>query len=67
MWVRGVLIDGDHAWGACMGGLEHRTEDALSCVGITIGGLQGAAARLGVKRTTLLYRMDKLAIPRQSW
>jgi len=34
-------------------------EDALSGVGITIGGLQGAAARLGLKRTTLLYRLKK--------
>jgi transcriptional regulator with GAF, ATPase, and Fis domain len=28
------------------------------------GGPQGAAARLGVKRTTLIYRMEKLGIPR---
>jgi formate hydrogenlyase transcriptional activator len=27
-----------------------------------IGGSKGAAARLGMKRTTLLYRMDKLGI-----
>jgi formate hydrogenlyase transcriptional activator len=27
-----------------------------------IGGAKGAAARLGMKRTTLLYRMDKLGI-----
>jgi formate hydrogenlyase transcriptional activator len=27
-----------------------------------IGGTKGAAARLGMKRTTLLYRMDKLGI-----
>jgi formate hydrogenlyase transcriptional activator len=32
-----------------------------------VGGLQGAAARLGVKRTTLLYKMEKLGISRQSW
>jgi formate hydrogenlyase transcriptional activator len=30
-----------------------------------VGGLQGAAARLGVKRTTLIYKMEKLGIPRQ--
>jgi formate hydrogenlyase transcriptional activator len=30
-----------------------------------IGGRQGAAARLGVRRTTLLYRMEKLGIPRR--
>jgi formate hydrogenlyase transcriptional activator len=29
-----------------------------------IGGLQGAAARLGLRRTTLLYRMEKLGISR---
>jgi formate hydrogenlyase transcriptional activator len=32
-----------------------------------IGGLQGAAARLGVKRTTLIYKMERLGIPRQPW
>ena len=30
-----------------------------------IGGPQGAAARLGVRRTTLIYRMEKLGIPRR--
>ena len=30
-----------------------------------IGGPQGAAARLGLRRTTLLYRMEKLGISRQ--
>ena len=30
-----------------------------------IGGSKGAAARLGVKRTTLLYKMEKLGISRQ--
>jgi formate hydrogenlyase transcriptional activator len=30
-----------------------------------IGGSQGAAARLGVKRTTLLYKMEKLGLSRQ--
>jgi formate hydrogenlyase transcriptional activator len=30
-----------------------------------IGGPQGAAARLGVRRTSLLYRMEKLGIPRR--
>ena len=29
-----------------------------------IGGPQGAAARLGVKRTTLLYKMEKLGLSR---
>jgi formate hydrogenlyase transcriptional activator len=28
-----------------------------------IGGPQGAAARLGVRRTSLIYRMEKLGIP----
>jgi len=32
-----------------------------------VGGPQGAAARLGVKRTTLNYRMEKLGISRQLW
>jgi formate hydrogenlyase transcriptional activator len=31
-----------------------------------IGGPQGAAARLGVPRTTLIYRLEKLGIPRRS-
>jgi formate hydrogenlyase transcriptional activator len=30
-----------------------------------IGGPQGAAARLGLRRTTLLYRLEKLGISRQ--
>jgi formate hydrogenlyase transcriptional activator len=30
-----------------------------------IGGSRGAAARLGLRRTTLLYRMEKLGISRQ--
>jgi formate hydrogenlyase transcriptional activator len=30
-----------------------------------VGGPHGAAARLGVRRTTLLYRMEKLGISRQ--
>jgi formate hydrogenlyase transcriptional activator len=30
-----------------------------------IGGPQGAAALLGVRRATLMYRMDKLGIPRR--
>jgi hypothetical protein len=30
-----------------------------------IGGPQGAAARLGLRRTTLLYRMEKRGIPRR--
>jgi formate hydrogenlyase transcriptional activator len=30
-----------------------------------IGGPRGAAMRLGLKRTTLRYRMEKLGLPRQ--
>jgi len=30
-----------------------------------IGGPHGAAARLGLRRTTLLYRLEKLGIARQ--
>lgn len=36
--------------------------EALRLVGGVIGGPQGAASRLGVARTTLLYRMRKLGI-----
>jgi formate hydrogenlyase transcriptional activator len=32
-----------------------------------VGGPQGAAAHLGVKRTTLIYKMVKLGISRQPW
>jgi transcriptional regulator with GAF, ATPase, and Fis domain len=31
-----------------------------------IGGQHGAAARLGLKRTTLLSRMERLGIARQA-
>ena len=40
---------------------EH-IEDTLRQVGWVVGGSGGAAARLGVARTTLLYRMRKLGI-----
>jgi formate hydrogenlyase transcriptional activator len=36
--------------------------DVLRQVGWRVGGPNGAAARLGLPRTTLLYRMDKLGI-----
>jgi transcriptional regulator with GAF, ATPase, and Fis domain len=36
----------------------------LESVGWVIGGLKGAAAQLGVKRTTLLWKMKKLGISR---
>jgi formate hydrogenlyase transcriptional activator len=36
--------------------------DALRETGGVIGGPKGAAVRLGMKRTTLLYRMEKLGI-----
>jgi formate hydrogenlyase transcriptional activator len=36
--------------------------EALRQSGGVIGGLEGAAARLGVARTTLIYRMQKLGI-----
>ncbi len=40
---------------------EHITE-ALRQTGGVIGGRDGAAARMGVPRTTLLYRMQKLGV-----
>lgn len=36
----------------------------LESVGWVIGGVRGAAAKLGVKRTTLLWKMKKLGISR---
>jgi len=42
-----------------------RILDVLRQAGWVVGGPSGAAARLGIKRTTLLYRMEKLGIPRQ--
>jgi transcriptional regulator with GAF, ATPase, and Fis domain len=36
----------------------------LQAVGWVVGGGEGAAARLGLKRTTLLSRMSKLGISR---
>ena len=35
---------------------------ALEAAGGMIGGPEGAAARLGLKRTTLIYKMKKLGI-----
>ena len=39
---------------------------ALEAAGWIIGGAEGAAARLGLKRTTLAYKMKKLGIGRPS-
>jgi formate hydrogenlyase transcriptional activator len=39
--------------------------DAVSRSGGVIGGRNGAAVRLGLARTTLLYRMRKLGIPQK--
>ena len=39
--------------------------DALSATNWVLGGPHGAAARLGMKRTTLASRMEKLGIMRQ--
>lgn len=38
----------------------------LGEVGWVVGGIRGAAALLGVPRTTLISRMDKLGIPRRN-
>jgi formate hydrogenlyase transcriptional activator len=38
---------------------------ALRDTNWVIGGRHGAAARLGLRRTTLIYRMEKLGIPRR--
>jgi transcriptional regulator with GAF, ATPase, and Fis domain len=36
--------------------------EALESTGGKIGGVDGAAERLGLNRTTLMYRMKKLGI-----
>jgi formate hydrogenlyase transcriptional activator len=38
--------------------------DALHASNWVVGGPGGAASRLGMKRTSLLYRMEKLGIVR---
>jgi formate hydrogenlyase transcriptional activator len=43
---------------------EHISE-ALQASGWVIGGPEGAAKRLGIPRTTLIYKMRRLSIPRQ--
>lgn len=47
-------------------GHEHILKTLRDTHGV-VGGPQGAAARLGVKRTTLIYKMEKLGISRQPW
>ena len=37
---------------------------ALEAIGWVIGGPKGAAAKLGLKRTTLIHKMQKLGISR---
>jgi formate hydrogenlyase transcriptional activator len=53
-----------------MGTLEdverQRILEALREAGAVIGGQQGAAARLGLKRTTLLSKMQRLGITRNT-
>jgi len=50
------------------GGTEREvgTGDFFMTGGRSIGGSSGAAARLGMKRTTLQSKMQKLGIARQS-
>jgi formate hydrogenlyase transcriptional activator len=38
--------------------------NTLEAVGWVIGGTKGAAAKLGLKRTTLICKMQKLGISR---
>ena len=45
---------------------RQRILEALRETGAVIGGQQGAAARLGLKRTTLLSKMQKLGISRHT-
>jgi formate hydrogenlyase transcriptional activator len=44
---------------------RHHITETLRQVGWVVGGRHGAAARLGLARTTLLYRMRKLGIVEQ--
>jgi formate hydrogenlyase transcriptional activator len=39
-------------------------QQTLETVGWIIGGQKGAAAKLGLKRTTLIHKMQKLGIAR---
>jgi hypothetical protein len=41
--------------------------NTLEAVGWVIGGAKGAAAKLGLKRTTLICKMQKLGIFRPSF
>jgi formate hydrogenlyase transcriptional activator len=45
---------------------RERILEALHETGAVIGGEKGAAARLGLKRTTLLSKMQKLGISRDT-
>ena len=45
---------------------RQRILEALQETGAVIGGQHGAAARLGLKRTTLLSKMQKLGIARNT-
>jgi formate hydrogenlyase transcriptional activator len=53
----GTLRDAQCAW----------ILEALRAAGWIIGGPRGAAARLGLKRTTLISKMKKLGIARPLW
>ena len=50
-------------WSGTLEDVERqRILEALQEAGAVIGGRHGAAARLGLKRTTLLSKMQKLGI-----
>ncbi|MGA7524610.1 MAG: sigma 54-interacting transcriptional regulator [Acidobacteriaceae bacterium] len=52
------------AWGSFHDSERAAIEQALRETGSVVGGPFGAAARLGLKRTTLIAKMKKLGIPR---
>jgi transcriptional regulator with GAF, ATPase, and Fis domain len=51
-------------WGSFHDSQRAAIEQALRETGSVVGGPFGAAARLGLKRTTLIAKMKKLGIPR---
>ena len=46
---------------------EEQIIKILRETGGMLGGPKGAAARLGIKRTTLQYKIKKLGITRNHW
>jgi formate hydrogenlyase transcriptional activator len=65
-WQRSPAVSEIPASGQTLAEVERAyILQVLRDINWVIGGPQGAATRLGIRRTSLLYRVEKLEIPRR--